>query len=101
MDGKLKLFFWNFSNFWNNNYIEYESNSDRNKNVSLKEYLDKTKHCVKDIIINLQECDTWKIKSTIAINFISSKDAEKGHVMHAKSNNTNFKCHKVNFRCGS
>ena len=26
-------------NFWNNNYIDYESNGDRNKNLSLKEYL--------------------------------------------------------------
>ena len=25
--------------FWNNNYIEYESNGDRNKNLSLKEHL--------------------------------------------------------------
>ena len=24
-------------NFWNNNYIEYESNGDRNKNLSVKE----------------------------------------------------------------
>ena len=28
-------------NFWNNNYIEYESSSDRNKNLSVKEYVDK------------------------------------------------------------
>ena len=24
---------------WNNNYIEYESNGDKNKNLSLDEYL--------------------------------------------------------------
>ena len=29
--------------FYSNNYIEYESNDDRNKTVSLKEYLDKIK----------------------------------------------------------
>ena len=29
------------SNFWNNNYIEYESNGDRNENLSLEEYLTK------------------------------------------------------------
>ena len=28
------------NNFWNDNFIEYESNNDRNKNLSLKE-LDK------------------------------------------------------------
>ena len=28
-------------NFWNNNYIEYESNGDKNKNLLLDEYLDE------------------------------------------------------------
>ena len=27
------------SNFWNDNYIEYGSNGDKNKNLSLEEYL--------------------------------------------------------------
>ena len=30
-------------NSCNNNYIAYESNGNRNKNLSLKEYLNKTK----------------------------------------------------------
>ena len=30
-------------NFWNNNYSEYESSVDSNKNLSVKEYFDKTK----------------------------------------------------------
>ena len=29
-------------NFWNNNYIEYERNSDKNKNSLLNGYLNKT-----------------------------------------------------------
>ena len=29
------------SNFYNNNYIEYESNGERNRNLSLDEYLKK------------------------------------------------------------
>ena len=28
-------------NFWSNNYIEYESNVDRNKTLSVEKYLDK------------------------------------------------------------
>ena len=77
-------------NFWNNNYIEYESSSDRNKNLSVKECLDKNKPYLRDIIINLQKSDTWKIQLTIAINFISSKDAEEERVMHSRSNNIKF-----------
>ena len=29
------------NNFWNNNYIEYESNGDKNRNLSLDKYLNK------------------------------------------------------------
>ena len=45
-------------NFWNNNFTKYESNGDTNKHVSLDEYLDKIRHYLKDIIIDLQESDT-------------------------------------------
>ena len=34
-------------NFWNNNYTEHESNDDRNKNLSINEYLDKIKLYLK------------------------------------------------------
>ena len=63
---------------------------DRNKNLSVKEYLDKIKPCLRDIIINIQEIDTWKIQLAIAINFISSKDVDKEHIMHLKSDNIEF-----------
>ena len=35
--------------FYSNNYIEYEGNSDRNKTLPIKEYLDEIKPCLKDI----------------------------------------------------
>ena len=46
------------SNFWNNNYIEYESNGDKNSNLSLDEYLYKSQRYLRDIIIDLQISDT-------------------------------------------
>ena len=61
-------------NFWNNNYIEYESNDDKHKALSIKDYLDKIKPHLKDTTKNLKQSDAWKIQLTIAINFISSKD---------------------------
>ena len=73
-------------NFWNNNYIEYESKSGRNKNILVKEYLNKIKPYLRDIIINLQKSGTWKVQLTIAINFISSKDVDEERV----DNNTDF-----------
>ena len=41
------------NNFWSNNYIEYESNSDRNKTLSVEECLIKIRPHLKDIINNL------------------------------------------------
>ena len=77
-------------NLWNNNYVEYESNGDRNKNLSIKQYLDEIKPCLRDKIFDLQNSDTWKIQLTIAIKFISSKDAEEEGVMHSKNDNIKF-----------
>ena len=53
------------NNFWNNNYIEYENNGNKNTNLSLDKYLNKIKTYLRNIIINLQYFDTWKIPLTI------------------------------------
>ena len=50
------------SNFWCNNYIEYEHNGDRNKILSVKEYLNTIRPYLKDIISNLKKFDTRKIQ---------------------------------------
>ena len=70
------------NNFQNNNYIEYESNGDKNTKLSLDEYLNKIKSYLRNIIINLQISDSWKIRLVIAINFISSKNTEEDRVMY-------------------
>ena len=64
-------------NVWSNNYIEYESNGDRNKTLSIEEYLNKIRLYLKYIINHFKKSDTWKIQLTIAINFISSKDNDE------------------------
>ena len=65
----------------------------RNKNLSVKEYLNKIKPYLRDIITNLQKSETWKIQLTIAINFNSSKDVDEKRVMHSKSDNIEFMLH--------
>ena len=70
------------NNFRNNNYIEYESNGDKNTKLSLDEYLNKIKSYLRNIIINRQISDSWKIQLAIAINFISSKNTEEERVMY-------------------
>ena len=46
------------SNFWSINYIEYKSNGNRNKTLSVEEYLNKISPYLKDIINNLKKSDT-------------------------------------------
>ena len=45
---------------------------------------------MRNIIIDLQNADTWKIQLTITITFISSKDAEEDRVIQSRSNNIKF-----------
>ena len=45
---------------------------------------------LKDIITDFKKCDPWKSYLEIPINFISSKDTGKEHVMHSKSYNINL-----------
>ena len=70
--------------------MKYESSGDRNKNISIKEYLNKIKRYLREIIINLQKSDAWKIQLAIAINFISSKNVDEERAMHSNSNNKEF-----------
>ena len=74
-------------NFWSRDYAERESNGDRNKTLAIKEYLNKIRTYLKDIIYDLKNSDTWKIQLTVAISFISSKDNDEEHLMHLKSDN--------------
>ena len=59
----------------------------KNKTLLIKEYIEEIKPYLKDTINSLKKSDTWKIQLRIAINFMPSKNTDKKHVMHAKSNN--------------
>ena len=48
-----------------------ETNGDRNKNLSIKQYQDK----IKPNHTDLQKSDIWKIQLAIAYNFIPPKDS--------------------------
>ena len=70
------------NDFWSNNNTENRSKNNRNKTLSVEEYLDKVRKYLKDIINGLKKFDTWKIQLTITINFISSKaDNDEERVM--------------------
>ena len=88
-----------------NNYLEYESKGDKNKNLSLKEYLYTTiphlrdmindhktpmelkVHSRDEIINNKTQFGEWKIQLTMQICFISSRDSGETRTMRTKSDN--------------
>ena len=91
---------------FNNNYIQYESmrSKDKDKNLSIKEYIDVIRPYLSDIINNhktqgkwrvhsrntMTEYKTqgeWKIHLTMAINFISSKEHYETRPMRTQIDN--------------
>ena len=58
--------------------------------TKIDKYLNKTEPHLRNIRIGLQSSDTWKIQLTIAINFISSRDAKEQPVMHSRRDNIKF-----------
>ena len=74
-------------NAFSSNYIEYKSNGDKDKTLSIKDYLDEVKPYLSDIINDHKTQGEWKIHLTMAINFFSSKDSEEIRTMHSKSDN--------------
>ena len=89
---------------FNNNYIQYESVGDKDKYLSIKEYIDIIRPYLSDIISNHKTQEEWKIHSgniitdyktqeewkihlIIAIKFISSKDSNETRIIHSKSDN--------------
>ena len=60
---KKKKYYKPVSNFSSNNYIEYESNGDRNKSLSVEGYLNKIRPYLKDIINNPKKI--WLMENSI------------------------------------
>ena len=64
------------------------SNCDRNKKLSVEEYLDKIRPYLKNIINDIKNPDSWKIQLTITINFIfPTDDNDEERVKHSKPDN--------------
>ena len=69
------------------NYIEYESQGDKHKNLSPKEYLDMIRPYLSDMTNDHKTRRERKIQLTMSVNFISSKDVDEARTLCSKSNN--------------
>ena len=67
-------------------YIEYESNGDKNK-TSIEEYLNVIRPYLSNMIDNHE--DEWKIQLTMEVSFVSTvKDSNKPFAIHIHSKNS-------------
>ena len=77
------------NNAFNNNYIQYESKGDKDKILTIREYLNTIRPYLVDMINYHKNQSEWKIQLSAEISFISSKtDSDETRIMHTKSNNT-------------
>ena len=72
---------------FDDNYIEYESKGDKDRNLSLEDYFNIIRPFLKDMINNHKTREEWKIQLTMQITFISSLDTGEFRIMHSKSDN--------------
>ena len=86
---------------FNGNYIEYQSKEDKDKNLSIKEYLYMIITHLRDITNDYKahqklkvhfsnDYETegeWKIWLSMEINFVSSKDSDEIRIMYTKGDN--------------
>ena len=61
--------------------------SIKDKTLSIKDYLNEIKPHLSDIKNDHKTEGEWKIKLTMAINFVSSIDSEETHTMYSPSDN--------------
>ena len=76
------------SNFLNNEYVDYQGSGSRNTNLLLNESVNNIKPYQRDLTIDFQISDTWKIQLTDGIDFFFTRGAEEEHVMHPSSDHT-------------
>ena len=72
---------------FSSNCIEYKSKGDKDKSLSIKDYLGEIKPYLNDIINDYKTQSERKIYLTMAINFFCSKDFEETHTMYSESDN--------------
>ena len=70
-----------------NNYAEYISKGDDNKNLSPEEYLDIIRPYLNDLINDHKASGEWKIQLVMLNRCISSKNYEETRDMYSASNN--------------
>ena len=72
------------NNAFNDNYIEYESNGDKDKQLSIEEYLHMIKPYWSKMINSHKTRNEWKIQLVLEISLIYSKYFKDTRTVHIK-----------------
>ena len=76
---------------FNNNYKCYESRGNKDKKLSVKQYLYKIMPYLSDLInehkANENNSNEWKIQISMNVNFVSSNDTREIHTIFVWSDN--------------
>ena len=74
-----------------NNYKYYERRGEKDKKLSIKQYLYKIMPCLSDLINDNKaienDCNEWKIQINMHVNFVSSNDSGEIRTIFVLSNN--------------
>ena len=71
-----------------NNYIQYESKGDKDKTLTISQYLNMIRPYLVDMINDYKNKGEWIIQLSAEINFTSSKpDSDETRIIHTESDN--------------
>ena len=75
------------SGAFSDNFIEYKSESKKDKSISIVSYLNKIRKHLRKMKDDKRKSGEWKVQLVLKNNFISSKNFNDTRGMHSKSDN--------------
>ena len=75
------------SGAFSDNFVEYQSNGNRDKSISIARYLNNIRENLKKLINDQKKNGEWKIQLIMKIDFISSRNFIESRDIYSKSDN--------------
>ena len=75
------------SGAFSDNFVEYQSNGNRDRSISIARYLNNIREHLRKLINDKKKSGEWKIQLIMKINFISSRDFIESRDIYSKSDN--------------
>ena len=75
------------SGAFSDNFVEYQSNGNRDRSISIARYLNNIREHLRKLINDKKKIGEWKIQLIMKINFISFRDFIESRDIYSKSDN--------------